>query len=267
MSAACRRFMFLLVATALVLAACDTGGGDEAGPTETAKPKLTAPTGFTATPEGFTVTLSWTPPSGGPEVDGYDVYRDGSKLQSVAAAETTFTDDRVTPGKAYTYEIRARSKAQMSPAASADVEIKVPPLSAARVEGDFSVVTRVVSKSGYSRFEDKSSYGWHFAPKCGKGPCNVLWKDVFQKRIRALLKRTKGRYAGEYHGLYLTKCGGTTSVSTVNLALKVAKARAVAGEWRATRLTGTLTNSETAQFGCVSSRAQHSVVAKVRLAG
>jgi hypothetical protein len=85
--------------------------------------------------------------------------------------------------------------------------------------------------------------------------------------MHAMLKRKQTRYSGSYTGLFLVKCGGTRSTSFVQLSLKVVKARAIAGEWRATTLTGTLSSSESAQFGCVSSHAAQSVKAKLRLAG
>jgi hypothetical protein len=50
----------------------------------------------------------------------------------------------------------------------------------------------------------------------------------------------------------------------VHLVLKIVKARAVGGVWRATSIEGTLTNSETPQFGCVSAKAVQTLKGRLR---
>jgi hypothetical protein len=256
----------LLIVAPFSLATCDSGGEDNTSRTDASPPKLLPPAGFSGAADGFSVVLSWSAPSGGAKIVGYEVRRDGSLLRSVSSDETTLTDTDVRPGKAYTYEIRARGKGAISEAVSTQVKIEVPPLSAARVEGDFGVSAKTLSKSGYSSFAP-SSFGWRFRPRCAEGACTVVWRDVFEKAIHAPLKRKRARYTGDYKGVFFIKCRGTRSISSVHLVLKVAKARAIGGVWRATKLAGTLTNSEASQFGCVSSRAVQSVKAKLRLAG
>lgn len=49
----------------------------------------------------------------------------------------------------------------------------------------------------------------------------------------------------------------------MKIELKVAKAKAVDGEWLATKLVGTLRQSEVAQLGCVSSQATQALTAKL----
>ena len=254
MSARSRWLMILLLAVPLPIAACDSGGeGETRGATTTVE--LLPPSGLTATAHGFRVELDWTPPSGGAEVLGYEVRRGRGVLEVLPQTSTSLTDDDLRPGKKYTYEVRTRGKGNFSEPASAEVRIKVPPLKAARVEGDFNVIAKVVSKTGYSRFGQGTTFGWHFQPKCHAGACAVVWRDVFAKRFHATLKRSGARYAGNYTGFFLVKCGGSNSTSSVDLDLEVKKARAIAGEWRATKLGGTLTSSEAPQFGCVAGRA------------
>lgn len=266
MSARSRWLMILFLVMPVPVAACDSGGEAETrGATTTVE--LLPPSGLTATADGFSVELDWSAPSGGAEVLGYEVRRGGSVLEVLSRTSTSLTDDDVRPGKEYTYEVRAQGKGKFSEPASAEVKIKVPPLTAARVEGDFNVIAKVVSKTGYSRFGQGTTFGWHFKPKCRAGACAVVWRDVFAKRFHAILKRKGGRYVGNYTGFFLVKCGGTNSTSSVDLDLKVKKARAIAGEWRATKLGGTLTSSEAPQFGCVAGRAVTSIKARLRLAG
>jgi hypothetical protein len=269
------RWAIPLVAMPMLLAACLGGGGSKEGETAAgasasgteSAPALLPPADLTATAEGFSVTLAWTPPSGGAKALGYEIHKDGALLQAVSASQTTLSDDDVLPGRAYSYEVRTRFREGLvSEGVSADVKIKVPRLKAARVEGDFGVTTRLISKSGYSSWQ-ASTYGWRFRPSCASGPCDVVLRDVFLRAVRAKLQRKGVGYSGEYTGFFTTKCRGTRSTSSVEFALRVARARAIAGEWRATKLVGTLINSETAQFGCVSARAVLRVVAKLRLAG
>jgi hypothetical protein len=77
-------------------------------------------------------------------------------------------------------------------------------------------------------------------------------RDVVMKNVHAVLKHKGKEYSGTYHGSFGITCGGTHSSSAVDVSFKVMKARALAGEWRATKLEGTVENSEVFQFGCVS---------------
>ena len=258
-------WLALLLVAPVTLAACDSGG-EEGSPTRSAPKELLPPEGFSASRDGFSVVLSWSAPTGSAKIVGYEVRRDGTPLEAIGADETTMTDFDVGPGHTYSYEIRSHGPAGFSDPLSTDVRIPVPSLSSARLEGDFGVKSKVVSKSGYAKF-DGSVFGWHFKPKCRHGACDVLWRDVVDKHLHALLEHKHKRYAGSYSGLFLIKCSGTRSTSSVELSLEVVKARAIAGEWRVTKLKGTLSNSETAQFGCISSHAVQSLKATLRIAG
>jgi hypothetical protein len=199
-------------------------------------------------------------------VQGYGVYRDGSLLQGLGGEQSGFTDDDITPGNTYTYEIRARVVGAVSEPVSIDVEVRVPPLKAARVLGDFAVTTHLIRKSGYSTWK-RPTFGWHFTPRCDTGPCAVDWRDIGLRRVHAKLRRKGAKYEGHYSGPFLVKCNGRTSTSSVTLSLKVAKARSLRGEWRATKLVGTLTNSEAPELGCGGSSAELRVTARMRAAG
>ena len=259
--------IILLVVAPFPLAACDSGGGEAETRGATTSEELLPPSGVTAKAKRFSVELTWTAPSGGAEVSGYEVRRGDSVLRVLSASSTTLTDDDVRPGRKYTYEVRARGMGKYSDPVSAEVRIKVPPLKAARIEGDFNVIAKVVSKTGYTRFGSSPTFGWHFKPKCGRGACDVLWRDVFAKRVHANLERRGGHYAGNFTGFFAVKCGGSNSTSSVDLEITVKKARAIAGEWRATKLAGMLTSSEAPQFGCVAARAVTSIKARLRLVG
>ena len=86
------------------------------------------------------------------------------------------------------------------------------------------------------------------------------------KNIHAVLEQKGKEYTGSYHGYFGISCQGTHSTSSVEVAFKVMKARAIAGEWRATKLEGTVENSEVSQFGCISGRATVSFKGTLRTA-
>jgi hypothetical protein len=255
------------VATAIAFSGCDSGGSEDAIDTGTETSGTTTvsvgpPSDLEAKARLATVRLRWSPPAEAPAVQGYGVYRNGSLLQGVAGGETTFIDDEVKPGKTYRYEVQARAEGGVSESASAKVKVPVPPLRAARVVGDFAVTAKLISKSGYTSYSNPT-FGWHFTPRCRAGACDVEWRDIGHDRIHAKLERKGVGYEGHYSGPFLAECSGTPTTSSVTLSLRIDKARPLAGEWRATRLVGTLSNSESAQLGCVSSSASLKVTAKL----
>jgi hypothetical protein len=253
------------VATPLLLAACDFGSS-ESGATSAAPLEVHPPEGFSGTADGFSVMLTWSAPSKSAEIVAYEIIRNGVLLDSVDAHETTFTDYNLKPGS-YSYAIRSEGRQWTSESVATDVVIKTPPLKAARLEGHYSVKTKVKSQSGYASFGTLPSFAWDFKPKCREDACDVVWRDLFDKRIHAKLNRKKATYTGDYKGLYLARCRGTRSVSSVHLVIKAVKARAFGGVWRIMKFEGTLTSSEAPQFGCVSGRAVQTIKGVLRPAG
>jgi hypothetical protein len=253
----------LVVAAPLAIGGCDGGGGgDAAGESEPAPKSVLPPVGFSATADGFTVRLAWSAPSDSAKIVGFEITRNDRPLTSASASATSASDD-VSPGKTYRYEIRSKGVGADSDWVSDEVKVKTPSLKEARVEGDFGVTVKIVSQSGYASFE-KGNYGWHFKPKCRHGACDIVWRDVVMKNVHAVLKQKGKEYSGTYHGFFGITCGGTHSSSTVDVSFKVMKARALAGEWRATKLEGTVENSEVSQFGCVSGSATVSIKGSLR---
>jgi hypothetical protein len=268
-----RRWLFAGLALLLALAAGGiaaavllAAGGDETAQPVQATPSVLPPQSFEAEPGELAVTLDWSAPKGGVEIDHYDIYRNGSPLVTLSDVGSTYVDDEVRPGKEYTYEIEARGvvdgKEMTSERLSATVTAPVPPLKRARVEGDFAVTVKTLSQSGYNRYENPT-YGWHMRAKCRTGPCEVVWGDLHEKGIHTVLKQNGARYSGSYSGFFFDFCGNARGTSSVKIELKVAKAKAIEGEWLATKLVGTVNKSSGAQLGCVSSRASQAVTAKL----
>jgi hypothetical protein len=258
--------LLVLAVGGIVAAVLLAAGGDETAQPARAAPSVLAPQSFEAEPGELAVTLDWSAPKGGVEIDHYDIYRNGSPLVTLSDVGSTYVDDEVRPGKEYTYEIEARGvvngKEMTSERLSATVTAPVPPLKRARVEGDFAVTVKTLSRSGYNRYENPT-YGWHMRAKCRTGPCEVAWSDLHEKGIRTILKQNGARYSGSFSGFFFDFCGNTRGTSSVKIELKVAKAKAIEGEWLATKLVGTVNKSSGAQLGCVSSRASQAVTAKL----
>lgn len=254
----------------LLLPACSLG---ESSATDAAatEPTTTEPPPEPAPPEElrvkagtFRAVLRWEPGPGGPPLDQYDVYRNGRLVGSVPGHATQYVDGSVQPRRKYRWEIAARAGDEESERASVSARMKVPPLAQARLEGDFSVVGKVTSSSGYDTLGDTLRLGWSFAPRCLDGPCKrVAWRDLHTKKLRGVLTRRGGTYTGTYTGWFFIHCEETRTNSSVSIELTVKKAQTVGRQWHATRLAGTITNSETPQLGCVSGRATRSV--RVRL--
>jgi hypothetical protein len=258
------------VAIAIVLAfaavACMGGGGDASGETASTGAKAPgpaqSPTDLRAEPTAFAVRLNWTAPAEGPEIERYALYRDGAWLTFLSGSETEYSDDGVLPGKEYSYAIEARAGKTASGRTSVSVETPVPSLRAARLEGFFNVRTRITSQSGYGDY-DAPTFGWSFTPSCREGACDVRWRDLHTKRIHGKLARHGARYRGSYTGDFYMECSGAQATTSLEIDLKVVKARVVDDEWRATRVVGTIDQSEAAQLGCRSSEARLAVRARL----
>jgi hypothetical protein len=256
-----------LIAASLMVAACSgeankTGHSVDSGSRSTvATVRPLPPAALTAKGAPLHVTLHWSAPAGGATVDRYDIYRDGSYFGGVLADTTRFVDHDVLPGTRYRYEIEAHGERGSSDRVSTVVRTMVPQLGAARIDGVFDVHATTLSQSGYVSF-DISSYGWRLKPRCKTGACSVVWSDLRDHAIHATLSRHGARYIGRYTGYFFGKCSGARETTAVEIEFRVVAARVVDGQWLATRLVGTLSQSETAQLGCVSAQARQSIRAK-----
>ena len=241
----------------------DPSGGAPvaARPSPSEAPTIAPPRDLAAEAEAFSVTVTWTDSGDGAPVEEYEIYRNDSLLDSVEATTTTYTDEAVLPGRRYTYRVLAQGETVTSAPASVEVRTEVPPMSEARVVGDFNVVFRVVSQSGFTSYPETFTRGWTFRPRCRSGPCPVVWRDLGEESLRTTLERSGATYTGSDTGNFNARCGDSPVTSSLAIEFKVTKAKAEAGEWVARRLVGTLEESEAAQLGCVASSATLSFTA------
>ncbi|OXS35892.1 glycoside hydrolase family 6 protein [Streptomyces sp. XY006] len=110
----------MLVRNAYPAVPTDGGGGPD--PADTTAP--TAPTGLRSTAKTATsVSLSWTAATDNVGVTGYDVYRDGTKVNASPVTGTSFTDSGLSAATAYGYTVRARDAAGNVSAASTALSV------------------------------------------------------------------------------------------------------------------------------------------------
>ena len=138
-----------------------------------------------------------------------------------------------------------------------------PPLREARLVGSFSVRTRILSKDGYGTYV-APIFGWRFRPVCRENACDVRWRDLHDRSIHGKLSRHGARYRGSYAGYFYMECSGARVTSSLWIRLKVVKARMLAGDWRATRLVGTVHQREETQLSCHASEARLALRARLR---
>lgn len=254
------------LASAALGAGCMGGSGDEAATTSAATlatstaeeepPAPLAPSDFAADAAPFEVVLAWNPPP--EDVERFELFRDGLSLATQPGSAASYTDEDVLPGESYTYEIAAQTGELASERISLSVDTPVPSLRSARLAGTFNITTRFTGKTGYGDYS-RPNFGWRFVPRCDEGPCDVTWRDIHDYRFRARLERRGPRYRGTYTGRFTIECEGNRSTSTVDLDLRVVAAEAIDGRWLATRVRGTIDQSEVAQFGCRSAEATMTV--------
>ena len=92
-----------------------------------------APSNLQATISGASVDLSWTASTDDLSVIGYDVYRDGSMVGTVASSD--FIDSAVAPGSTYSYAVRARDGAGNPSSLCSAVSVTVPASTPAFADG------------------------------------------------------------------------------------------------------------------------------------
>lgn len=96
-------------------------------PTVTDTQPPTAPTNLhTTSVTASRVDLAWNPSTDNVGVTSYQVYRNGSLLQTLPGTQTSYGDTTVAPGTSYVYALRAGDAAGNVSAPSADLPVTTP---------------------------------------------------------------------------------------------------------------------------------------------
>jgi len=119
-------------------------------------------------------------------------------------------------------------------------------LDAARLAGDFDVTIRILRKHDFGGHPGTTARRrWVFVPLCPAGPCRaratvaLLGDSGFSTRPRVELARHGRAYEGKTTGT-VAECIIQPARGEVDVRLKIAGARWIGENWRATRWWGTL---------------------------
>ena len=202
---------------------------------------------WTGDPDTWRISLSWQPVD---EAVAYLISRNGRRLDR--AEGTGFVDDTVTPEERYRYAVvSVDADGARSTRAFVRVRTRSLPAAAARVQGRWILRLTVESSS---IFTSGGRILATFTPECQQGPCDARWR--FEKVGNTGTARNHGaNYEGSGSGGFLTlDCHGGVVSSTVTLEFRVLKAHTIGKAWRATEISGTVTESVPSVSNCLSAR-------------
>jgi hypothetical protein len=203
------------------------------------------------------VLVTWEPGTAeGADVAAYQISRDGELMETVNVDELSFRDVDVLPATSYEYEVVALDAegTTSDEAATVTTETQSVPLSTARLSGTFDMVLKETSHFGYDTFGDPpTEQRWRLIPTCGEGPCSVKFSADGVSDSSTRLERAAASYEGSYRSTAFVSCAGVPSTTTVSIKFTVTRAAVVGGEWRATKITGSLIHREAPQLSCVAS--------------
>jgi hypothetical protein len=190
------------------------------------------------------VTFRWSPPATAP--DSYVFMRDGVEVGTAPGDVTSYQDKGLVPTTAYRYTVMGVSGGVRSAPSVLTVRTLTPPVSAARLQGSWTVNTKIVSSGGGTpKVGTTETESWQFAPKCTLGPCAVALSGEFGNHpFKVTLARSGAVYTGSTRA-HITHCGDSPSVkdvtNTVTLRITVRKAAAGTNQvWAASSWVGTM---------------------------
>jgi hypothetical protein len=213
-----------------------------------AVPGLRAAQGrWTEDPDTWRISLTWQPVEG---AVGYVISRNGRRLDESDAAE--FVDHTVTPEGRYRYEVVAfDADRNMSKPSRIRIRTGTLPREVARVQGRWLLELKVRSSSIYA---SGGRVLVTFTPTCRRGPCDVGWSFEGVGNT-GTARHDRASYEGSGFGGFLTRdCHGGVVSSTVTIEFRVEKAHTIREAWRATEISGTLTESVPSVSNCLSAR-------------
>ena len=213
-----------------------------------ASPPLLRPAGLTAGPSTTdSVAFHWSRPATGPAPNSYVILREGKVISSVRGTVTFYRQAGLAPATAYRYRVAAVRAGKRSALSSAlVVSTATPPLSAARLEGPWTVRLKLLRRGGLIGVRQWTE-SWLTSPKCATGRCAVVLSGTIDGyRFTAQLDRVGALYAGTTRAR-LFPCGsGANSFpvrDTMSFHLKVTGAPVDNRAWTASSWTGALAMS------------------------
>jgi hypothetical protein len=253
-----------IVATVIALA--NTGGSDDGSPTPsngTSVGAVAAPEAVAAHPGPFHVVLTWAAGAGVP-AERYLVSRNGTVTSNLSGDITRWVDDDVVPRTRYAYSVAAVAPDGTSEATRITTQTTSAPPGTAPLDGVFDVHVHATSHYGFANFgSGNGTLGWRLTPMCAHGPCDSRLADLHAKGFRMTLARSGASYHGSATVSGQVRCGSATVTSNVTITMHVTDGGVVDGAWVATRIEGTMVQTESEQLGCVASGATYDVVGRI----
>ena len=197
-------------------------------------------------PTATSVLVQWAPSTAGPTVDRYLILRNKVQVGSVPRATTAYQDQGLVPATAYSYSVVAMSgDVRSAPSPVLVVKTLTPPISDARLQGSWTVDSKVVKSSGGTpKVGETEQNTWQLAPKCTAGPCAVVVSAGFGSHpFTVTLTRAGAVYSGTTKA-HISHCGNPPDekavVDSVTLRITVNQAAVGNRAWTATSWVGTL---------------------------
>jgi len=210
-----------------------------------ASPPLLRPAGLTAGPSTTgSVAFHWSRPATGPAPDSYVILRAGTVIGSVHGTVTSYRQAGLAPATAYRYQVAAVRDGKRSALSSAVVvSTATPPLSAARLEGPWTVQLSLVRGGGLIGAR-RWTESWLTSPTCATGSCaEMLSGSIGGYPFTAKLDRRGARYTGTTRARLFPCRSGASSFplwDTMTFHLQVTGAHVVDRAWTASSWTGGL---------------------------
>ena len=210
-------------------------------------PPVLRPTGLVAGPStANSVSFRWSRPHTGPPPDTYLILGNGPAAGSVAGTVTAYRQAGLTPAVSYQYRVVAvRGGTQSPQSALLTVRTLTPPISAARLQGPWTVQ----AKPFHHRLVGLRDYAmtWQVTPGCPAGACEARVSVANGKHpFSVKVARAGAVYRGQVV-LGFTICGprgnSIPDPTTLKIRLRVTAATGQGQVWAATSLVGTLTGT------------------------
>jgi len=206
-------------------------------------PPVLRPTGLAAGPTtANSISFRWSPPLRGPLPDKYLILSGGGVAGSVAGTVTSYRQAGLTPAATYQYSVVAvRGGKRSPPSATLAVRTLTPPLSQARLQGPWSILTKYSHSARSSR---NGALPATFIPACAAGACDVVL-HVKQGRYSFTMKlaRAGASYTGQTV-VNFYRCGPAGSSipdpTTLKIRIHVITAIGQGQAWVANSLAGSM---------------------------
>ena len=202
-------------------------------------PPLLRPTGLTAgSLTTDSVAFHWSSPATGPLPDKYLILYNGEVIGSVPGTVTSYRTTGLAPDTPYQYRVAAeRGGKRSAPSSVLTMRTAVPPVSAARWQGSWTVAAKITRGSSTINGPKRFTETWLASPQCATGPCPVrLSVSINGHSFKVTMARAGAVYRGKTTK-NIFPCGtGSNSFpvkSGLTIRVKLTKAQVENEAWTA----------------------------------